>query len=148
MDRRAPESPFSLLEQLARSGKDGILLQGEREMLLSPDARQLSPKGQWEWLASNRKVGWWVTALAGGVRVVVLAGGGLAMALFAAGQLGDGAGWPELAMLALGLALVGLTIRMTLAWLRRLSDLRRPLPDLDELGIGLADPPNADDPPR
>lgn len=101
----------------------------ECALLETPEVRRLPPGEQLAYLRTNRRIGFLTTAFAGGVRVVLLAGGALAMIAHAlAARFGDRPfGGLELAAAIGGTGLLTWTAWMTPALARRLKALRAPL---------------------
>jgi hypothetical protein len=107
----------------------GLLLPREDSLLARPEVVVLTPEQQLTYLAHNRRVGFWVTAFAGGVRVMLL-GGGVLAALYTAffDRYAD----------VLPFAAFGAVLALPTAWFvvllfRRLRELKRPLPTYREL---------------
>jgi len=124
----------SLLQHLEASGRADLLLPEERELLESAEVRVLAPAEQWDHLRMNRRVGYWVTAVVGSLRILLLAGGAAAALLFSADRLTERL--DGLLVVLVLLAAVGLawTVRMAMALRRRLRELGRRLPPFSELG--------------
>ena len=101
----------------------------ELTLLETPEVKRLSPAEQLAYLRSNRRVGFFVTAFAAGVRLLLLGGGAIAMIAYALGQLFGGRpfGWLEIAAAIAGNALLAWTAWMSAALVRRLKELREPL---------------------
>ena len=101
----------------------------ELALLETPEVRQLPPAEQLAYLRSNRRVGFLATAFAGGVRLLLLAGGTIAMIAYALAALfGDRPfGWLELTAAIGGTGILTWTAWMTAALARRLRTLRAPL---------------------
>jgi hypothetical protein len=115
-----------LLEHLQRVGRDDLLLDQERDLLAREDVKALPPAKQLAYLATNRRVGLWVTAFAGGVRVLLLGGGAVALLMMGEGELGATLG---------GSGLLIVTLWLTRALVRRLQALRRSLPSAAEIDL-------------
>jgi hypothetical protein len=131
-----PKPP--LLDLLERHGRADLILPAERLGLERPDVVTLSSTEQLEWLRTNRKVGLWVTAFAGGVRLLLLAGGAVACLGFALGELLDEGVMNPLRLTlfsVFGFALTGVSIWLGRGLRRRLRELRRPLPFPKEIGL-------------
>lgn len=96
------------------------LLPAERALLATPAVRALSEAEQRRYLTSNRRVGFWVTLLAGGAPVLMLLGAGVTAALFAL-ERSDGL------LKLLGVPLLLLGVWVLVQWAQRLAALRRSL---------------------
>ncbi|MFT3711474.1 MAG: hypothetical protein QM817_27890 [Archangium sp.] len=92
----------------------------EREHLSRPDLVALTEEQQLEWFRTNRRIGYWVTTLAGGVMVTFVLGGAAAALLFAY-QRDDAL----LELLGSPLAFFGLWC--VWKWVQRMIALRSPL---------------------
>jgi hypothetical protein len=101
----------------------------ELALLETPEVQRLSPAEQVAYLRSNRRVGAGVTAFAGGVRLLLLGGGAIAMIVYALGELLGGRvfGWLEITAAIAGNGLLAWTVWMAIALTRRLKELREPL---------------------
>lgn len=119
----------------------GALIDREEEVLSQPDVVALAPEQQLAFLATNRRVGFYVTAIAGGLRVLLVAGGALAhVGLTLSGRVPFG-WWSPIIWVAL---------TILLAWLiptfvRRVAARARPLPTWDELGTSTERGPRGTD---
>ena len=141
MSDDASPTPSPLLALVGEAGVASQLTENERACLErpSPELRQLTPKAQWAWIASNRKVGYWVTLLAGGVRLVALAGGSFAGMSFAGRDVLTT--WQRDATIDWGLAALGCLCAVLFVWtltlfrgLRvKLTELSRPLPPFESI---------------
>lgn len=129
-----------LLQHLEETGRLDLLLPEERDLLRSAELRALSPPEQWDHLAANRRVGYWIVAVGGALRLLLLAGGAVAAFVFTADQL-TGSPDPVVWLLLLVASIAVLWAARTMVALRRrLTDLGRPLPAFSELDL-------ADEPP-
>ena len=127
-------TPF-LLKHLEETGRLDLLLPEERDLLLSAELAAMTPAEQWDYLATNRRVGYWIAAVVGTLRLLLLAGGAVAAIAFSSDQLAQSADavlW--LLLLVAGIALLW-AARTTLALRRRLRDLGRRLPPIGELEL-------------
>jgi hypothetical protein len=111
----------------------GALIDQEEQIFADPAVAVLSPEEQLAFLASNRRVGFYVTAFAGGVRVLlVLAGAFAYVAATIDGAIPFG-WWSPL----IGIALVILVGWLVPAFVRALAARRRALPSWEELAPSL-----------
>lgn len=109
----------------------GELLPGEEALFEQADVAALPPREQLEHLRANRGVGLFVVALAGGVRLLVLAGGLVAIVgLSIGGEIEGRAMW---ATVPIALALAAFLAWSVPRFVRRVRDQRRALPRYDEL---------------
>jgi hypothetical protein len=109
--------------------ENGSLLEGEDAMLLAPDARELPAQAQLKYLADNRRVGRFVTGLAGGVRLLLLAGGAFALVA----TMLDGETPLTWWSVAIALVLFGAAAWFAPPFFRRMRELNRRLPEWSEL---------------
>jgi hypothetical protein len=117
-----------LLEHLVGIDRSDVLLRGERELLQRDEVRVLSLEEQLEHLAANRRVGYWVTLFAAGVRLLFLGGAAIAMLVLAVQE--------KSVPLALGsAALLALTMWLGRPLPSRLRELGTTLPTRRELGL-------------
>jgi len=133
-----PEPSPTLRERLERLGRSELLGPDELALLDRPEVRALPHAVQWEHLRTNRRVGYFVTLFAGGLRLLLLLGGAAAALGFGLRDLGQPGGplsWEPYLILGLGLGLVGLGVWLGRSFLRRLAQLRRRLPPAEELGL-------------
>jgi hypothetical protein len=134
--------PTSLRERLGQLGRRELLGPEELALLDHPDVRALPHAAQWEFLRTNRRVGYLVTLVAGGVRQLFLVGGGaaaLGFGLRGLGRAGRREGWEPYLLVGVGLVLLGPGLWLGRSFLRRVARLRKRLPPADELGLGQAD---------
>lgn len=124
-----------LLVHLERTGQVALLTDEERAMLDRPEAQPLTVEEQWEWLASNRKVGFWVTACVVGVRLTLLFVGGLSVTILGFKELALGFAWVDAGLALAGLTMVAWSLSMAGRLRRRLAELRQKLPPLSEVGL-------------
>lgn len=99
----------------------------------TPEVRALEPRAQLAWLAQNRRVGRVVTALAGGLRLLLLGGAGVAIPVIAPSR--GALVWPPI---TLSLALAAITLWLVPRFVRRLRELSQPLPSWEDLAPQLA----------
>jgi hypothetical protein len=117
-----------LLEHLRRIGREDLLIDEEIEILHRDDVRVLPAAEQLAFLATNRRVGFWVTLLAGAARVLVLAGGAIALLVLSGGGVG---------MMLTGCGLLALTLWLMRSLHAKLRKLSIQLPLAVELHLGM-----------
>ena len=124
-----PETPL-----LAALRARALLSPQEEELMRSPDVLALAPRAQLDYLQSNRRIGAWVTLIAGGLRLALLAGALVAhLGLSATGLLP--LGWWTVVV---PLALAGVLVWLAPAFRSRVRELNRRLPSYDELCLDSA----------
>jgi hypothetical protein len=123
-------APMTDSPLLAALRARNVLTADEEAMLRSADVLALEPRAQLEHIRTNRSVGRFVTRLAGGVRLTLIAGALVShVGLVASGEL-PFAWWSVLVWLGL----FGLLAWLVPAFLRRTRELGQPLPTYEELG--------------
>jgi hypothetical protein len=101
----------------------------ERALLERADVKALPPAERRAYLLQNRRVGAFVVAFAGGIRVLVLGGGATAATILgivdvARPETRDAA---AIALVVIGLALWPVTLWLGARLLRKLAELRAPI---------------------
>lgn len=124
-----------LLQHLESTGRTGLLLGDERDLLTSAEVRVLPPEEQWTHLAMNRRVGFWVTAVFAGLRLLLLLGGAIAALLFASEKTVLAPDWPSGLLIVAAVIALLWAARTAMVLRRRLKDLGRPLPPYAELEL-------------
>lgn len=117
----------------------GALIDQEARAFDDPAVAALPPREQLAFLASNRRVGFYVTAIAGGVRVFFVVAGALAyVAATVDGSIPFG-WWSPL----VGLVLIALLAWLVPSFVRAVAARRRALPPWEELEPVLGIAPSA-----
>lgn len=126
-----PDTPL-LAALRARS----LLSPQEEGLMRSPGVLALAPRAQLDYLQSNRRIGAWVTLIAGGLRLALLAGALVShLGLSATGFMP--LGWWTVVV---PLLLAGVLVWLTPAFVRRVRELNRRLPAYEDLFTGIAPP--------
>ena len=105
----------------------------ERALLERADVKALAPEARRAYLRQNRRVGAFVVAFAGGIRVLVLAGGATAATILGIVDIAR----PEtrdataIALVVIGLALWPVTLWLGARLLRKFAELRAPIDELE-----------------
>ncbi len=110
----------------------------ERALLQRPDVQALAPAERLAYLRQNRRVGAFVVAFAGGVRVLLLGGGAVAstalgIEALAEPETRDGSAW---LLLGIGLVLWPLALWLGARLRRRFAELRAPIDETELDAIG------------
>ena len=106
------------------------LLPAELAMLDRPEVQAMTPGERVAFFRANRRAGVVVTLFAGGVRLLLLGLGAIAMVAFGIDQAREGGvSWASFALVSGGVALFGWTLWMTRAMWLNVRAMRRPLAD-------------------
>jgi hypothetical protein len=126
---------LSLMGMLRKNGRLHLLTTDEIAWLADPEVSQLSPQKQWDFINTNRKVGFWVHLFTGGLRLLLLIGATIALFAFALipdalPTIQDQA--TQLIMLAFGVLLLIASLFLLRGFIYRLQN-SKPLPDFDSI---------------
>jgi hypothetical protein len=125
----APLPPGVDTPLLAALRARSLLSPQEEGLMRSPGVLALAPRAQLDYLQSNRRVGAWVTLLAGGLRLALIAGALVAHVVLSASGLMPLGWWT----VVVPVALAGVLVWLTPVFLRRVRELNRRLPAYEEL---------------
>lgn len=107
-----------------------LITPAEEVLLQSPAVSALAPRAQLDYLRANRRAGYFITLLAGGLRLVLLSGALLALAgLIVSGRF-PLPGWVAIVICV---ANVGVVVWLARPLIARLNALKAPLPDFLEI---------------
>jgi len=107
-----------------------LITPAEEALLQSPAVCVLAPRAQLDYLRANRRAGYFMTLLAGGLRLVLLSGGLLALAGFIVSGRFPLPWWMAIVVCV---ANVAIFVWLARPFLARLKELKAPLPDVLEI---------------
>lgn len=117
----------SLIDRFKSAGRIDLLFPEEIELLEKLALEGMPAEAQLAFLRTNRAVGSKVLLLLGSIRLLALAGGGIAAAWFGAARLAVAFSWLGAGLAVLGVLLLASAISLAFALSKRLRAYRIPL---------------------